>query len=101
MNVSNIKILYTGENAVEADALLFALCSQHLIAGACTYEVSTCIWIGGQLTKGNGVIIEGVTRPKYVDKISKYLEDKDAVLKFVSVSDVTAEGFIRWFESHL
>ena len=101
MNVANVKILYTGENAAEADALLFALCSQHLIAGACTYNVSTCIWIGGQLTKGNGIIIEGITRPEYVNKISKYLKDKDAVLKFVSVNDVTDENFIKWFESHL
>lgn len=101
MNVANIKILYTGENAVDADALMFALCSQHLLAGACTYEVSTCIWIGGQLTKGTGTVIEGITKPEYVGKISKYLKDKDAVLKFISINDVTDESFMRWFNSHL
>lgn len=101
MNVVNIKILYTGENDVDADVMMIQLCAQHVLAGAHDYSASSCLWVGGQLTNKKAIVIDGVTKPEYIDKIIDYLEDKEAVISSIIINDVTNERFLKWFTSHL
>lgn len=101
MNVVNIKILYTGEKEVDADIMMLQICAQHLLAGAHDYQATSCLWVGGQLTKKQAIIIDGVTKPEYIGLINEYLEDKEAVISSIIINDVTDEKFIKWFKSHL
>lgn len=101
MIVANVKIMYAGDDRLGADMLMIGLCSEHILAGANMYDAESCLWIGGQLTKKKIIIIEGVTKPEYISRISDYASLHDGDLFTVSVNDTVNERFEKWFKAHL
>lgn len=101
MLVSNVRIVYTGENEAECNVIVLSLCMSHLLAGATIQPAQSYLWIGGQLTNKSTYVITGSTKPNLIGKITEILDGFDADMVSVSTNETNDERFIRWLESHL